>query len=366
MRETLQGTGESVDDEVLHALYEASAGIRSWQLALRLANAALGASTSRVITADARSRRIVAVERSDRSSDDERLRVDPHLELPWTRGVAEVVRDEHVGGDEPLVRDPGVTSIIAAKVREHRRQLTFVTFERSDMRAFSDAQFDRAARCIRHLATAMKVTQHCDDLKIDARVGHHLLHASPRPMLLLGRDREILACNPAGRALLRQANVVYSDAGILKCRLRANDHVLSKALERFLPPAGYPGERRNRAAVRLHDASGASILCSVASMVSEEISGHGDEHPIALLSFSSLDVPETQSDPEMLASLYGFSKAELRLVSALLRGENLLQIAGRNCVSLATVRTQLKSVFAKTNTHRQAEVIQLLLVALLL
>jgi DNA-binding CsgD family transcriptional regulator len=35
-------------------------------------------------------------------------------------------------------------------------------------------------------------------------------------------------------------------------------------------------------------------------------------------------------------------------------------------VSLATVRTQLKSVFAKTNTHRQAEVIQLLLVALLL
>jgi len=37
-----------------------------------------------------------------------------------------------------------------------------------------------------------------------------------------------------------------------------------------------------------------------------------------------------------------------------------------NCITLATVRSQLKSVFAKTSTHRQAEVIQLLLVAMLL
>jgi DNA-binding CsgD family transcriptional regulator len=101
-------------------------------------------------------------------------------------------------------------------------------------------------------------------------------------------------------------------------------------------------------------------------MMSEEATTPVDNHPVALLSFASLHVAETQSDPAFLASLYGFTKAEIRLVLALLRGEDLIQIATRNLVSLATVRSQLKSVFAKTNTHRQAEVIQLLLTAMLL
>jgi DNA-binding CsgD family transcriptional regulator len=251
-------------------------------------------------------------------------------------------------------------------VREYRRHVSFVMFERSNARAFTAGELLRAKRCVRHLATAMKVTQHCEDMKTDAAVGHRLLHGSSRPMLLLGRDREILACNPAGRALLAQGNVIHADGGVLKCRLPDNETALSKLLERFVNPARPKSERRNRAAVKLRDANGAAILCSVANMASDENAVTPPVDVVALLSFASLHVPETQTDPEILASLYGFSKAELRLVSALLRGENLFQIAARNCVTLATVRSQLRSVFAKTNTHRQAEVIQLLLVALLL
>lgn len=59
-------------------------------------------------------------------------------------------------------------------------------------------------------------------------------------------------------------------------------------------------------------------------------------------------------------SAFGLTVAEARLASRLQQGESLTEIADALGLSRETLRRHLKSVFAKTNTNRQAELVLLL------
>lgn len=87
--------------------------------------------------------------------------------------------------------------------------------------------------------------------------------------------------------------------------------------------------------------------------------GPGSEQAAAILLLTPLDaapeIPETR-----LMLLFGFTPAEARLASRLAGGGALLDIADSLNVSLWTARNQLKSLFSKTETNRQTELVALL------
>jgi DNA-binding CsgD family transcriptional regulator len=56
--------------------------------------------------------------------------------------------------------------------------------------------------------------------------------------------------------------------------------------------------------------------------------------------------------------LYRFTSAEARLVEALLQGERIADYADRVGISINTANTQLKHVFTKTETNRQADLMR--------
>jgi DNA-binding CsgD family transcriptional regulator len=58
--------------------------------------------------------------------------------------------------------------------------------------------------------------------------------------------------------------------------------------------------------------------------------------------------------------LFGFTAAETKLALELARGNNLIDIARSRRLSRTTVRSQLASLFVKTQTRRQADLIALL------
>jgi DNA-binding CsgD family transcriptional regulator len=60
---------------------------------------------------------------------------------------------------------------------------------------------------------------------------------------------------------------------------------------------------------------------------------------------------------------YGTTPTEAQLAQMLAAGANLRGAANRLAVSRSTLRTQLKSISAKTSTNRQTELIRLLLLA---
>lgn len=63
---------------------------------------------------------------------------------------------------------------------------------------------------------------------------------------------------------------------------------------------------------------------------------------------------------QQLISLFGLSPAEARLARALCHGETLEEYAETQSVKLPTVKTQLRAVFAKTQTDRQVALVNLI------
>jgi DNA-binding CsgD family transcriptional regulator len=61
----------------------------------------------------------------------------------------------------------------------------------------------------------------------------------------------------------------------------------------------------------------------------------------------------------ILRHTFGLTLAEARLAAQLATGRSLREIAGQQKVTIETIRAQLKSVLAKTHTHRQAELVAL-------
>jgi len=80
---------------------------------------------------------------------------------------------------------------------------------------------------------------------------------------------------------------------------------------------------------------------------------------LALLFLIDPDAAPSVPTP-ILQSIYGLTNAEGRLVEALLTGLTLESFAEQSYISVNTVRTHLKSVYRKTETNRQPELIRLL------
>jgi DNA-binding CsgD family transcriptional regulator len=73
--------------------------------------------------------------------------------------------------------------------------------------------------------------------------------------------------------------------------------------------------------------------------------------------------PEHETEPvtALLRQLYGFTNTESEIALRLAHGADLRRISDELSISLTTVRTHLQHAFDKTNTHRQAELVQQLL-----
>ena len=73
--------------------------------------------------------------------------------------------------------------------------------------------------------------------------------------------------------------------------------------------------------------------------------------------------PEHEPEPAaaLMRRLHGLTNTEAQVALRLSRGANLKQISDELSVSLATVRTHLRHLFDKTDTHRQAELVRHLL-----
>ena len=80
----------------------------------------------------------------------------------------------------------------------------------------------------------------------------------------------------------------------------------------------------------------------------------------AMLVFVNL-TPRAMPEPGMIAQAFGLTPAEARLVALLAGGLSIADAAERLGIVRDTARNQLKSAFAKTGTHRQPELVNLVL-----
>jgi DNA-binding CsgD family transcriptional regulator len=83
-----------------------------------------------------------------------------------------------------------------------------------------------------------------------------------------------------------------------------------------------------------------------------------DGAALVLLLIDPEDCP--QPSFSILKQVFDLTKTEARIATQLLCGQTMQEVAEHNGVSIGTIRSQTKAIFAKTQTNRQAELVGLL------
>ena len=80
----------------------------------------------------------------------------------------------------------------------------------------------------------------------------------------------------------------------------------------------------------------------------------------ALIAVTTLRTSSSAPSPAVLESLFDFTQSELSFATVLTEGLTLREAAQKCGLTMSSARTDIARIFAKTGTHRQAELIALL------
>lgn len=136
---------------------------------------------------------------------------------------------------------------------------------------------------------------------------------------------------------------------VLNGRLTLNDRTQRRLLHEAIGRA--TDEERRTSIVTVSTLSGGVRLAIVAPLP-------GSEPPLAMVLFEHACTDHVALRAHFFAA-HGLTPSEQRIAHVVLDGRTLNEAAASTSLSLATVRSYLKSVFNKTCTHRQSELIAL-------
>lgn len=180
-----------------------------------------------------------------------------------------------------------------------------------------------------------------------------MAETSPHAVMLLDRHRRVVEANARATRLL--------EAGTILTRERSGAIDFVDAGARAALDAALGAITAHRLVHFEGDFTAGKQAVSViplqrAGPPSSPVYQLFDDIPIALLVVQSPQPTDT-----LFRVRYALTPAETALVSALAHGQSLAGYAEAKGLSVFTVRAQLKAVFAKTNVHRQGELVGLFL-----
>jgi DNA-binding CsgD family transcriptional regulator len=117
-----------------------------------------------------------------------------------------------------------------------------------------------------------------------------------------------------------------------------------------------------RRGLRLSKSDGDVVAATLLPLWPQRVLGAFGDTTMVLLAVYEPGA-STGLDPFLLQATFDLTPAEARVASLLVAGKSVKQVATDLAVSSSTVRTQLKNVFAKTGTHRQADLVRVLMLA---
>ncbi len=203
-----------------------------------------------------------------------------------------------------------------------------------------------------HVSTAVRCWFRLRAANYSGAVGMNALAALATAVLLTDRDGRLLWANELGSAIIARRDGMSLDRGALTAASTEDTNRL-----RGMIHAAANGELSGRSQVALTCPSGASPLLLLVAAVPPDSFERSDAACMILISAPA----DRRGMLDHLQRSYGLTASEYALACALGEGKSLAQIASERNVMMATVRAQLKQVFQKTGTHRQAEVVRLVM-----
>jgi DNA-binding CsgD family transcriptional regulator len=224
--------------------------------------------------------------------------------------------------------------------------------------AFADSDREMLSDILPHLRRAFQLTIRLADLETSRNASVELLEMIPQACMSVDNSSRVQYANRSAEELLAEGRGLRRGAdgtlgGLIPEVTTALHGLIARATD------SNPDDVSGGEMALLRGPGRAPLRCLVVP-VRTASDWLVPRHSSAVLLISD---PEKVGKPDSVAlrQEFGLTPAEAAVAIELLNGRGLKAAAKRLGVSPTTVRTHLSAVFNKTNTHRQAELIQVML-----
>ena len=256
------------------------------------------------------------------------------------------------------VKPLGFRDVIGVLVLKSGKRVAWFSVARSDIQSrFDDDDLRQMELLSPHICRALLISDALDLQTIAAaRLAETVDNLSTGIFLTEDHGR-IAYMNGAAEQLLKSGAALKSrDGRLVANRPNARD-ALSRALDHSI--AGKAPAASGQYAIALPDEDGAGLIANVLPLEWRD-----GRNPLAALPGAAAVIiqdPARAAAPPMeaFAELYGLTSAERKVLEHVAEGQPPQETADRLGISLTTVKTHLQKIFAKTNTGRQADLINL-------
>lgn len=259
-----------------------------------------------------------------------------------------------------------VASAVGIPLWSTPERVCFLAFEYSPRRS---AKLNKpvaalASAIAPHLARAFEVSHRLATVHGGPAQLASLLRRIRGPALIVDRTRRLRLANPPGEALLRSGRDLRLDRdGAVALADDAANAGLTEALQACFAPA--LATLPCAISFRTAESRRPSWL-NVVPLAADDSAGKGplarflaERERLALLIVSTPWEPELDTASRLRAAFL-MTPAETKLAVALMEGGSLDGYARDRGIATNTARNQLQSLFEKTGTHRQGELVAVL------
>lgn len=356
MRGTLRplADDEAFTDALLGATLDADGWVPLTDLLMR----AFDSDISGINSVDLTSGTVIAAHHTGLSPE---AMAEYYTYLAWSDPRAATVAATPVGSagtDAAVVADPlarrsayyaweaeqGFGHTLFIKLVDKPREVSSIAIARTRGAGAHDDKVLETARAIApRLAAAAAINRRIAALEALNGGLERALVAGARAFALFGSGGRLLHANPAFRqAVDRRDGLGLATLSEAAARVEAHGRPRAMQLRR----------RDGRPAYRL-------VLQPMTPRATEARRFDWGRHGAVLAFLDDPDAAATGNRAPVLQQLYGLTAAEARVAVLIAEGEEVEAIARRQGVTVATIRTQLKSIFSKLGVSRQLGVAQL-------
>ncbi len=209
-----------------------------------------------------------------------------------------------------------------------------------------------------HLERALKIGFQVGSLGALHQCLTEILDRSDTAILLLDGQKHLIHANKRAEQLAAQADGIHLTGNGLALSRTADNHRLQHLIAQAMGNVAGAGTIGGIMPAPRHSGKRPYLLHVVP--VSQDLSDLSARRPAVCISVID---PEARSLPAVksLQSALGLTAAEAKLAHLLAGGKDLRSSAAKLRIGYGTARARLAEIFEKTQTHRQAELVSLIL-----
>jgi DNA-binding CsgD family transcriptional regulator/PAS domain-containing protein len=269
--------------------------------------------------------------------------------------------------NEVVRPDGGYDGLIAVPFRKARHSAFLVIGRMQGQPDFEDADARLIQPVMSHLTNATQIRLRLEQAEFAARQAHRAFDLLDIGVFILDAELRPSFLNKRAEALVRASDGLCFSRGALSTAAAPTTRILRRAVKNAIDLQGHRGRIELD---EVHDAipeleisrpSGRPALISTVMPLGVENSERFLMPPAHAIMFVKQPDEKPRLDLGRLANVFGLSPRQAALTSLLAQGATLADAAAALGIGFETARWHLRTTFDKTGTHRQVDLVRLVL-----